>query len=401
MKEAIHYMVCVVAASLVINDLSATPRWSATTPQIDVNVNQTITALKNGIDFKQDAFANAPPEVREIIRGYQNGQGVLPTSPEAALKDGSCRQLDYGESYLHDFNDRVAELCNQSPESRANCYLDALKEYLGGLPRGTVLNVDGEHNLKIVCDDGREYVFDKDGKIIPDGINEGTFNISNPENWASHTLNDIIAAIKRLPNKSSMTKDECVKLLKDYQEREVKAKERAKALFSGRDNFSIDTSRLEALFKEGISFLKDLIAKGERATNSQIDAHNQRVKEMFAETVNVAKRIDALNVSDEEKKNVAEKAFERVNGLKSQFDSLSEQAKSMGLVHEATSKQKMELIKDVQEELSEASRDAGKANSSSNTTAAPRGRTLTDEEAIRLLREDDSGIKAVSNALKD
>ena len=152
--------------------------------------------------------------------------------------------------------------------------------------------------------------------------------------------------------------------------------------------------------KQDISFLKDLIAKGERATNSQIDAHNQRVKEMFAETVNVVKRIDALNVSDEEKKNVAEKAFERVNGLKSQFDSLSEQAKSMGLVHEATSKQKMELIKDVQEELSEASRDAGKANSSSNTTAAPCGRTLTDEEAIRLLREDDSGIKAVVDALK-
>ena len=71
------------------------------------------------------------------------------------------------------------------------------------------------------------------------------------------------------------------------------------------------------------------------------------------------------------------------------------------MAHEATNKQKMELIKNVQEKVSEASRDAGKANSSSNTTAAPRGRTLTDEEAIRLLREDDSGIKAVSNALKD
>ena len=163
----------------------------------------------------------------------------------------------------------------------------------------------------------------------------------------------------------------------------------------------IDTSKLEELLKEGILFLKGLIAKGKRATNSQIDAHNQRVKEMLAETVSIAKRIDSLDVSDEEKKSIAEKVLERVSGLKSQFDSLSEQAKSMGLVHEATSKQKMELIKDVQEELSEASRDAGKANSSSNTTAAPRGRTLTDEEAIRLLREDDSGIKAVSNALKD
>ena len=71
----------------------------------------------------------------------------------------------------------------------------------------------------------------------------------------------------------------------------------------------------------------------------------------------------------------------------------------MGLAHEATNKQKMELIKDVQEE---ASRDSGKTkNTSSNASATPRGRTMTDEEAIRLLREDGSGIKAVADALKD
>ena len=71
----------------------------------------------------------------------------------------------------------------------------------------------------------------------------------------------------------------------------------------------------------------------------------------------------------------------------------------MCLAHEATNMQKMELIKDVQEE---ASRDSGKTkNTSSNASATSRGRTMTDEEAIRLLREDGSGIKAVADALKE
>ena len=161
----------------------------------------------------------------------------------------------------------------------------------------------------------------------------------------------------------------------------------------------IDTSRLEALLKEGISFQKNLIAKGERATSSQIDTHNRRIKELMEELVNIAKRIDALDVSEKEKKSIGEKVFARVNGLMSQFDSLVKQARSMCLAHEATNMQKMELIKDVQEE---ASRDSGKTkNTSSNASATSRGRTMTDEEAIRLLREDGSGIKAVADALKE
>ena len=74
----------------------------------------------------------------------------------------------------------------------------------------------------------------------------------------------------------------------------------------------------------------------------------------------------------------------------------------MGLVNEATNGQKMELIKNVQGELSEISRDAQRAkDSSAKATVAPQRRTMTDEEAIRLLREDGSGIKAVADALKD
>ena len=110
----------------------------------------------------------------------------------------------------------------------------------------------------------------------------------------------------------------------------------------------IDTSKLEELLKEGILFLKGLIAKGKRATNSQIDAHNQRVKEMLAETVSVAKRIDSLDVSDEEKKSIAEKVLERVSGLKSQLDNLNKQARSMGLVHGATTNEQIKMIKEVQ-----------------------------------------------------
>ena len=110
----------------------------------------------------------------------------------------------------------------------------------------------------------------------------------------------------------------------------------------------IDTSKLEELLKEGILFLKGLIAKGKRATNSQIDAHNQRVKEMLAETVSIAKRIDSLDVSDEEKKSIAEKVLERVSGLKSQLDNLNKQARSMGLVHGATTNEQIKMIKEVQ-----------------------------------------------------
>ena len=164
----------------------------------------------------------------------------------------------------------------------------------------------------------------------------------------------------------------------------------------------IDTAKLEELLKEGILFLKDLIAKGKRATNSQIDTHNKRVNRMVDELVDITKQINSFNVSAEEKKRISEEALADVVLLNSQFNSLCEQAKSMGLVNEATNGQKMELIKNVQGELSEISRDAQRAkDSSAKATVAPQRRTMTDEEAIRLLREDGSGIKAVADALKD
>ncbi len=160
---------------------------------------------------------------------------------------------------------------------------------------------------------------------------------------------------------------------------------------------SIDTSKLESLLKEGIVFLKNLIAKGERATNSQIATHNQRVKEMIEELVKIAKQIESMNVSAEEKKRIGEKVHEKVDRLQSQFDSLCERAKSMGLVQEATTEQKREVFKDMQGKQTEVSRDAEKAKeSSAKASASSQGRTMTEEDVFRMLREEGSGIKAAS-----
>ena len=114
---------------------------------------------------------------------------------------------------------------------------------------------------------------------------------------------------------------------------------------------SIDTSRLEALFEEGIAFLAGLIANGEHATRYQIDEHNRRVREIVQEFLNIAKQIESLDVSVEEKKSISEKVLAKVDGLKSQFGGLADQAVSMGLVHEATTEQKMAEVKDWQGKL--------------------------------------------------
>ena len=306
----------------------------------NVNVGQTIEAVENGTCFTRDAFAKAEPEVREIMRGYQNGQGVLPVSPQDALKDPSCRPLDYKESLVHDFNDRVAEMCNMSSEARAQCYIDALKEYLGGLPAGTVLNVEGEHNIKIACADGREYVFDKDGKIITKGINAGTFNISEPEEWLAHTWNDIFAAMNGLPPKSSLTKEECVSLLQQYLDKRAKTAETTQDLFQGNlvDNPNddsknlIDTSKLEGLLSQQVTFVESLLAKGTRATDGEIGIYNSRQTEMVKEVMNIVTKVQALTIPDEEKKRVVEKSFTKVTPLAEKLERLSNQAVSNNIV---------------------------------------------------------------------
>lgn len=151
----------------------------------------------------------------------------------------------------------------------------------------------------------------------------------------------------------------------------------------------IDTSRLESLLKEGISFLTDIIAKGKRITNSQVDSHNQRLKEIMAELVNIAKQIEALDVSEDEKKIIGEKALAKVKELMSQFSDLNERAKSLGLVYEATSEQKRVLVNDALGKQTEAPCEVEQAKASSaKATDASQLHTITAEEAISLLRDD-------------
>lgn len=221
-------------------------------------VEQIRESVKNGVCLERDVVANAPPEVREHVRGYQNGGGNLPASSEEALNNESCQPLDYGKSFLHDFNEKVADICNQSPETRSICYAAAFVEYIGGLPKGTVLNVDGEHNLKIVCSNGEEYVFDKDGKIIPRGINEGTFNISDPEDWVGHVQNDIIAAILKLPDKSSLTQEECVKSLEEYIARERAREKKVKNIFAGKTSLKEGTIKGVARASQRTNTVNDI-----------------------------------------------------------------------------------------------------------------------------------------------
>ena len=246
-------LLAIVAGALVFDSAFAVPRYSASVPQVDSELNhmvQTKAALDHGVCFDKAAVAREDPTVRETIRGYLNGQGSPPESPNDALKDKTCGPLDYSKSYLHDFNDKVSQICNASPEARAICYLLAVSEFLGALPQGAVLNAEGEHNIKIVCTGGEEYVFDKDGRIVDRGINEGTFNLSPPEDWAGHALNDIIAAIQNLPEKSSLTRDEAIKALEECIRKRHAIIEnsaaKTKKLFAGGNAPAIDTPKLDA-----------------------------------------------------------------------------------------------------------------------------------------------------------
>lgn len=246
-------LLAIVAGAIVCNTASAVPKYSAPVQQIDSGLNhivQTKEALDNGVCFDKAAVAREDPVVRETIRGYLNGQGSLPKTPSDALKDETCSPLDYSKSFLHDFNDKVSQICNVAPEARAICYSLAVLEFLGALPQGTVLNAEGEHNIKIVCTGGEEYVFDKDGRIVDRGINEGTFNLSPPEDLVGHTFNDIIAAIQNLPEKSSLTKEEAIKALEEYIRKHNAIIEnsaaRTKKLFAGGNASAIDTPQLDA-----------------------------------------------------------------------------------------------------------------------------------------------------------
>lgn len=178
---------------------------------------QLLPAVKNGVCLPRD-LVSTDPVLNEAMRSYKNGQGdQIPTVKKEVEDNPDCHELPYGKAILHDFNDQVAEACNLTPDMRAACYILAGFEHLGAIPSGTVLNVDGHHNVKFVCSNGEEFVFDKDGNFIANGINEGTFNLADPEKKpVKHIFDDMLAAVMALPQKSSMSKDEFYSFLEKY-----------------------------------------------------------------------------------------------------------------------------------------------------------------------------------------
>ena len=123
-------------------------------PDNVVLAEQLLLPAENGVCLPRD-LKSTDPELNEAIRSFQNGQGAVNSMTKQKVEaDPDCNELPYSKSLLHDFNDQVAEVCNLTPDMRATCYLLAGLEHLGYFPKGTVLNVDGQHNVKFVCTNG-------------------------------------------------------------------------------------------------------------------------------------------------------------------------------------------------------------------------------------------------------
>lgn len=261
---------------------------------------QLAPAVKNGVSLPRD-LGSADPELNEGIRSYQNGQGrESPMTKQEVEADPDCNELPYGKSYLHDFNDRVAELCNLTPDNRAICYALAWLEHKGYIPQGTVLNVDGQHNAKFVCTNGEEYVFDKNGNLIASGINEGTFNISDPlKDPLGHAFNDVLAAVLALPQKSSMTKDEFYDFLEKY-------------IAKNKITIKIpDFSKLIDFLKETVGCLSRINAMSHKPSKDDRAGYNKLMSRCWDELIAIGDEIERMNLSEEEKSRFKDKLDER------------------------------------------------------------------------------------------
>ena len=84
----------------------------------------------------------------------------------------------------------------------------------------------------------------------------------------------------------------------------------------------IDTSKLEALQKEQISFVKALLAKGEKATQDEIDTYNSRQKKMAQELIGIAGKINSMATSKEDVNRIAERELGNLIPLAEQLKRL-------------------------------------------------------------------------------
>ena len=90
----------------------------------------------------------------------------------------------------------------------------------------------------------------------------------------------------------------------------------------------IDTSKLEALLKEQIDFAKALLAKGEKATKSEIDALNSRAGKILKEWEGISGKIKMLPALDEETKT----RMSHVISLCKILDAVLDQMEAMGII---------------------------------------------------------------------
>lgn len=97
---------------------------------------------------------------------------------------------------------------------------------------------------------------------------------------------------------------------------------------------SIDTSLLESILNEQIAFVKGLLVKGEKASQSEIKTYNARLRKFLNELVKVDKEIASLDISAEDKKKVEEKVIARLTPLTVQLEELNAQVLSLKLVEE-------------------------------------------------------------------
>lgn len=167
---------------------------------------------------------------------------------------------------------------------------------------------------------------------------------------------------------------------------------------------AIDTSKLEALLKEQIVFDLSLLQKGqqkgEKATDSEIANHNSRNDKIFQEIVSICKKIDAFKMSDEEK---VQKLKDTITPIVDKYA-----AESKSIIQKLVDNKIVDGLQSPSFDpkgldIGFLNNDTVKAaqDSSSKKSTASQERTMTDEDAINLLREDGSGIKAAADALKE
>ncbi len=95
---------------------------------------------------------------------------------------------------------------------------------------------------------------------------------------------------------------------------------------------SLDTAELEELLKEQLVFLESLLARGERATDGEIDVYNARQKKLVNVTMGIARKINALSVSDEEKQRIAEEKLAKATALAVQLQKSVDQVVAQKLI---------------------------------------------------------------------